>query len=172
MSNAIEQFTHYIQELHRYLHIAEALHVCLDRYVTLVKYTADRDNFIPTHKRVRDQLAHWPPDQSFPLPPSLWVQPRKGEASCLGETWEFAFHGQGVSFIRNSDSLDVSVEYTAHGELGIEEYNVTSYLSIAAPDLLPMHHHFFAQCVETQILVPQPARFGSDSDTYVFNQRK
>jgi hypothetical protein len=166
----MDRFQQYIHEIEQFVSIAETLHGCLDTDVVLIPYIVHRDNFTPTHTTVLGQLRQWPAEQSFPLPPTLWVQPRKGELSCMGSTWEYAFHGQGVSFMRTSDQLDVSIEYTAQGELGIDAYNVASYLSVAAPDLVPMHNQLFAQCIKEHILISQPARFGSDSDTFVFSR--
>lgn len=162
----------YLDYLKQYRSIAEVLHRSMDDVIKLKSVELYGLYFEPTETTVRQQIEHWP--ATLPSwPPALWVEPSRGKFECYGEEWEFAFHGQGVSFIQMIDQKEVSLEYTSEGEIGITEYNFELFLksinkeSIGLSYLPRGSESLFVECVRQQFLLEKPARGGSDSETFV-----
>lgn len=165
----MERLSQYIQCLKKFYTSAQGLHTALDGVVQLIPVDYFGQSFTPTFTTVLAQLQNWPKELITAIPPVAWVYPRKGELVYSDAGWEYAFHGQGVVFMRFDDQLEVSVEYTALGKLGMVEEHIEAYLMKEQPELCPYNHNLFNMCVERGILVTTPPRYGSDSATYLAN---
>lgn len=165
----MERFSQYRQYLKNFYTTAQGLHTALDAVIQLIAVDYFGQSFTPTCTTVLAQLQNWPEELQTAIPPVAWVYPRKGELVYRDAGWEYAFHGQGVVFMRFDDQLEVSVEYTALGNLGIVEEHIEAYLMQEQPELCPYHHNLFTIGVQRGILVATPPRYGSDSATYLAN---
>jgi hypothetical protein len=113
----------YLENVRQFHSLIMELHGALNNSVHIKSVEAYGVRFIPTKKILSDQLKSWPQDMPK-WPPAMWVDKRNGTINVRGEEWNYAFHGQGVSFSNPHDGCKVSVEYTMNGELGITSDNV------------------------------------------------
>ena len=149
-----------------------AMHSIVDTFVTLKSIDQFGYHFHPTESSVQRQISKWPEDAPL-LSPAAWVDPRKGIIEYKSEKWEFAFHGQGISFFNCETNQEVSVEYTATGELGITKWTVQVYLeSIKTTwpllqSLMEQHDHLFDELVRLGYLREIPPRLPFDDQTFV-----
>src|SRR5262249_45347019 len=105
----------YLEQVKNFVNISSDLHKLLDTIIKLKSVDQFGFRFHPTESSIQRQLSKWPEEASF-LPPAAWVDPRGGIIEYKGDHWEFAFHGQGVSFFNCKTNQDVSIEYTIKGE--------------------------------------------------------
>lgn len=102
-------------------------------------------------------------DHDFVYPPAAWVEPREGLVQFEESSWEYFFHGGGVSFFH--DGVDVSGEFTYSGRLGITVYTLHCYFDTTNRNVDVQQ--LVNELEENQILIPEPPILLLDDQTYV-----
>jgi hypothetical protein len=165
----------YVAELHHYTKLISSLCTALESVVTMQPITRFGYEFVPSKASISEEIKHWP-ESVPPIPPSGWVEPRKGTIELYGDIWEFAFHGAGLSFFHNQTRQDISLEYTNTGEHGITEWTTQVYIKTLPSsasyiqDLLAQHANLFNQLVKLGYLrktIPFLGE-GVDDETFIF----
>lgn len=166
----------YLKLLHQYNVVKNKLYAALEPIVKMQSVTHFGYTFVPSRKSILEEIQHWP-ENAPPLPPSGWVEPRKGAVKLGKNTWEFAFHGAGLSFFHSRTHHEVSLEYTKTGELGITQWTTQMYIETLPTEekssiqvLLTQHVESFEQLTLLGYLNKRPPLLGdgSDDQTFVF----
>jgi hypothetical protein len=163
----------YLAQLRQYNSLKSKLYNILETVVKMKPVTQFGYNFVPHKTSISEEIKQWP-ESAPPLPPSGWVEPRKGVIEINGDIWEFAFHGAGLSFFHSQTHQDVSIEYTKTGELGITQWTMQVYLETLPSnvsyihDLLAQHTNLFEQVISLGYLTKVPPLFGEGSDDQTF----
>lgn len=134
--------------------------------------------FIPNRTSILEEIRYWP-ENAPPLPPSGWVEPRKGMLELGKDMWEFAYHGAGLSFFHGHTHHEVSIEYTKTGELGVTQWTTQMYIETLPMeesrirDLLTQHTDAFEQLTLLGYLKRVSPLLGEDIDdqTFVFTSK-
>jgi hypothetical protein len=146
----------------------------LDPIITLVPTSPSSYSFSPTEVSIPEQIKQWPDDIPL-LPLPLWVEPQKGSIEVDNEKWEFFFHGsQGLSFTNIRTEQDVSIEYSAKGDIGITKWTTQIFLeSLNSKEpnfrkLISRHSKLFDELTELGYLIEIPSRDLFVEEVFVF----
>lgn len=83
---------------------------------------------IPTQTSIISQIKAWP-DSVYLLPLGSWIEPRQGIIELDNEIWQFTLHGtQEISFIHQRTGQDVTLTFSAQGDIGITEWGMRIFL--------------------------------------------
>lgn len=168
----------YIQLLKDYATLITTLHTRVQSIVSIkpVEQYGVKIDFVA--ETISEQIKKWPRNVLV-LPPSAWVEPRKGKIKHNdNEEWEFAFHGAGLSFRNIQNGQDVSLEYTRNGNWGITNYTFMMYLKthnergVDTLTLLDAHSKHFDELVSQGYLVKADPLFIQDDQTFMLGHNK
>ncbi len=176
MNNLIDL---YLANLTQYNKLIIFLYSNLEPSICMTTLTKFGFEFIPSRKSILEEIKHWPKNAP-PIPPSAWITPRKGITKLDGEIWEYAFHGAGLSFFHHQTHHDISIEFTASGELGVTQWTTKMFFDTSpsktpeVKQLLAQNHKLFNQAVALGYLIKATPLLGEgfDNQTFVFNSDK
>jgi hypothetical protein len=134
-----------------------------------------RDRFIPSKSSIIEEIRHYPKNE-FLFPPAAWVHPRQGEIEYKNQTWEYFFHGGGLSFFDNqSPKSDISIEFSRDGHIALTAYTFECYLDTVSlrknkpiyRTILHQHEKLLGQLIQLGHLIPVTPILIQDDQTYI-----
>ena len=162
----------YFEFLKKFVQFQNDLFSLLERVVVIPKSTQELGIvFMPNSKTILEQIKKWPLGTML-LPPVAWVEPRQGSVIYNGQKWDFGFHGVGLSFFENKARTDITIDFSATGELGVTKENFLTYLQSLKlqenfHDMGEKHSVFFAKLREKGVLKEIPPLFPHSDQTYL-----
>lgn len=165
-------FRLYINIVQEYYERLQLLYSQVEMLVRMTEFTHHGTHFTPTEVTIFQQIRHLP-REAYDHPPVAWVEPNRGILIYEGDTWDYAFHGGGLSFFEQASERDISGEFARTGELAITEYTTSLYFAgipTKTPDWreLSIHNELYFEEMKTQkIVYPVPPFFEGDDNTYI-----
>ncbi len=168
-----------LTELQEYHKLYKDLCHTLEAVIQLKPVEKFSCKFKPSKSSIGEEIKHYPKEE-FLLPPAAWVNPRKGQIEYKNQTWEFAFHGGGLSFFDNQvPPKDISVEFSRDGDVALTAWTFRCYLeSVSIQKNEPTYKDIVEQCVELldelvelDYLVPVTPVLIMDDPTFVLVEK-
>ena len=171
-------FEAFLVELKKYDNLIRQLYEIVETQIHFAPAEGFDLNFTFAQKTILAQIKHWP-EGEFKYPPAAWVHPRKGFVVLAGVSWEYAFHGAGLSFFHRQTRQDISIEFTESGDLGITKsttkivFDDLKALGKNTIDFTEQYDVLFEDAVQLAYLYPVPPLFGqgNDEQTYLFAKK-
>lgn len=151
--------------------LQEELMAVVNNTVQLISVEAAGQIFTPTQLNLLDQLYNWP-NELFPIPPAAWVNPRTGVILMREQSWEYVFHGNGVTFTNTADDKEIGVQFGSKGEISLTSWIVSVYLDSIYPkqeDRLKFtgNNDLFQELVDNGELIEIPPRLPGSDQTFI-----
>ena len=167
-------FEQYMFAVRNYYQTLQALYNQLKTFIRVTGYTQYGTHFVPTETTIFQQIRCLPQDVYY-SPPVAWVEPKKGTLVYKGSTWDYTFHGGGLSFFEQTSKRDISGEFARTGELAITEHTTSIYIAEIPTitsngiGLSTKSELYFEEMKAQKILLPVPPFFEGDDNTYIMN---
>lgn len=170
-------------QLEQYLQILLAFHTkqvnLMNKLAPVLKFkpaSVAGQHFTPTENSLEAQIKAWP-DSIYLFPLGSWIEPRQGVVELADGVWRFTLHGtQEISFIHQQTNQDVTVTFSAQGDIGLSEWDMRVFLETSqewqAEMIAATNARLFAALVEQGVLTAVPPKPLFEEEVFVLQTNR